>query len=85
MRSSRSPSIANGSHSTPAVALGAVSAHQKRSHLTTLKLITEYQGARVPTVGVTLLFVNDRLSHFPDAWIQAGRFAGKDKSNLVNL
>ena len=26
----------------------------------------------------------DRLDHFPDAWIQAGRFAGRDKSAILD-
>ena len=26
----------------------------------------------------------DREAHFPDAWIQAGRFAGTDKTNIVD-
>ena len=30
----------------------------------------------VPTVGGVLLFGVDRLAHFPDAWVQAGRFTG---------
>ena len=34
----------------------------------------------VPTVGGILLFGVDRIAHFPDAWIQAGRFAGVDKA-----
>ena len=38
----------------------------------------------VPTIGGMLLFGRDRLAEFPDAWVQAGRFAGKDKSKLVN-
>lgn len=56
----------------------------KRSDLKTLRLITEYQGMSVPTIGGMLLFGRDRLTEFPDAWIQAGRFAGKDKSKLVD-
>ena len=49
-----------------------------------LQLCTRHQGRRVPTVGGMLLFGRDRLTHFPDAWIQAGRFAGTDKANIVD-
>jgi predicted HTH transcriptional regulator len=48
--------------------------------LHTLRLITAYHGHDVPTAGGILLFGHDRLSHFPDAWIQAGRFRGADRS-----
>ena len=50
----------------------------------TLGLTTTYQGRRVPTIGGMLLFGRDRLSRFPDAWIQAGRFAGVDRSELAD-
>ena len=38
----------------------------------------------MPTVGGVLLFGADRLAHFPDAWIQAGRFAGIDKATILD-
>ena len=38
----------------------------------------------MPTVGGILLFGTDRLAHFPDAWIQAGRFAGTDKATIAD-
>ena len=38
----------------------------------------------MPTVGGILLFGRDRLAHFPDAWIQAGRFAGIDKTRILD-
>ena len=47
-----------------------------------LGLLTAHQGRRVPSVGGMLLFGRDRLAHFPDAWIQAGRFAGLDRSHI---
>ncbi|MDO8987811.1 MAG: helix-turn-helix domain-containing protein [Coriobacteriia bacterium] len=50
----------------------------------TLRLTTTVQGRRVPTVGGTLLFGSDRLTHFPDAWIQAARFRGDDRSVIVD-
>lgn len=55
-----------------------------RRDLETLRLLTDHQGRKVPTVGGMLLFGRDRERHFPDAWIQAGRFAGTDKSQIVD-
>lgn len=55
-----------------------------RRDLETLRLVTEHQGRKVPTVGGMILFGNDREHHFPDAWIQAGRFHGTDKSRIVD-
>lgn len=52
--------------------------------LETLRLITDHQGRKVPTVGGMLLFGRDRGRHFPDAWIQAGRFAGTDRARIVD-
>lgn len=54
----------------------------RRPDLETLRLITGYQGRKVPTVGGLLLFGSDRERIFPDAWIQAGRFEGKDKRKI---
>lgn len=51
-----------------------------RIDLETLRLITTHQGKRVPTVGGVLLFGRDRHRHFPDAWVQAGRFRGTDRT-----
>ena len=56
----------------------------KRGDLATLRLLVQYQGRLVPTVGGLLLFGRDRLAHFPDAWIQAGRFAGNDKAHILD-
>ncbi len=36
----------------------------------------------MPTVGGMVLFGGERLEHFPDAWIQAGRFAGTNKARI---
>ncbi len=55
-----------------------------RADLETLRLVTVHQGRKVPTVGGMLLFGRDRERHFPDAWIQAGRFRGTDKSRIVD-
>src|SRR3990172_8113924 len=52
-----------------------------RRELETLRLITDHQGRKVPTVGGMILFGKERGRHFPDAWIQAGRFAGADRSH----
>ncbi|MBL8291156.1 MAG: putative DNA binding domain-containing protein [Bryobacterales bacterium] len=50
----------------------------------TLRVTTEHQGHQVPTIGGLLLFGKDRFSRFPDAWIQAGRFAGTSRTRLVD-
>lgn len=50
----------------------------------TLALLVEYQGRSVPTVGGILLFGRERLRHFPDAWIQAGRFHGTDRRRILD-
>ena len=55
-----------------------------RRDLESLRLVTDHQGRKVPTVGGMLLFGTDRERHFPDAWIQAGRFGGTDKSRIVD-
>ena len=55
-----------------------------RRNFDTLRLLTTHQGRSVPTVGGLLLFGQDRLDHFPDAWIQAGRFAGTDKAAIID-
>ena len=56
----------------------------KGQDLETLRLLTEHQGHKVPSVGGILLFGRDRLKHFPDAWIQVGRFKGKNKSVILD-
>lgn len=50
----------------------------------TLRILTEHQGRKVPTIGGLLLFGKDRFARFPDAWIQAGRFAGTNRTRLVD-
>ena len=50
--------------------------------LDTLGVLTSHQGRCVPSIGGMVLFGEDRLSRFPDAWIQAGRFAGSDRSHI---
>ena len=55
-----------------------------RADLETLRLLTDHQGRKVPTVGGMLLFGHERERHFPDAWIQVGRFQGADRSRIVD-
>lgn len=55
-----------------------------RRQLETLRLVTRHQGRLVPTVGGVLMFGRDRIEHFPDAWIQAGRFAGRNKATILD-
>jgi predicted HTH transcriptional regulator len=38
----------------------------------------------VPTVGGLLLFGTARARYFPDAWLQAGRFRGTDRGELLD-
>ena len=56
----------------------------RRQDLEALGLVSRRQGKTVPTVGGLLLFGRDRLSRYPDAWIQAGRFAGTDRTELID-
>ncbi len=56
----------------------------RQQDLETLRLVTTHQGRKVPTAGGILLFGRDRERHFPDAWIQAGRFRGMEKSRIVD-
>ncbi len=56
----------------------------KKSDLESLRLVAAHQGRSVSTVGGVLMFGVDRLKHFPDAWIQAGRFAGTNKSKIID-
>ena len=56
----------------------------RRSDLATLGLVTTHQGRTVPTVGGLLLFGRDRLATFPDAWVQAGRFAGTKRTGIID-
>jgi len=52
--------------------------------LSTLRITAEHQGRQVPTIGGLLLFGRDRFSQFPDAWIQAGRFAGANRTRILD-
>lgn len=52
--------------------------------LLTLRLLVKEQGKNVPTKGGILLFGRDRLAHFPDCWVQCGRFIGTDKARIFD-
>jgi ATP-dependent DNA helicase RecG len=52
--------------------------------LQTLRITTLHQGKVVPTIGGFLLFGTNRFGRFPDSWIQAGRFAGRDKRRILD-
>ena len=56
----------------------------KPKDLESLHLGTRYQGRLVPTVGGVLLFGRERNRYFPDAWIQAGFFQGKDRTQILD-
>ena len=56
----------------------------RRKDLETLGLVRRYHGRTVPTAGGILLFGRERLARFPDAWLQVGRFAGADRSDLAD-
>lgn len=52
--------------------------------LLTLRLLVREQGKSVPTRGGVLLFGRERLAHFPDCWVQCGRFIGTDKARIFD-
>ncbi len=54
------------------------------SRAETLNLLVRHQGKLVPTVGGVLLFGSVRERYFPDAWVQCGRFRGKDKAEILD-
>ena len=56
----------------------------RRKDLETLGLVRRVQERAVPTAGGILLFGRERLARFPDAWLQAGRFAGTDRAHLAD-
>lgn len=49
-----------------------------------LRITTVHQGRTVPTLGGLLLFGKDRFKRFPDSWIQAGRFAGTNRTRIAD-
>ena len=56
----------------------------KKTDLESLRLLVPHQHRLVPSIGGILLFGRDTRAHFPDAWIQAGRFTGTDKTRIVD-
>lgn len=56
----------------------------RRKDLETLGMVRRYQDRAVPTAGGLLLFGRERLAWFPDAYVQAGRFAGTDRAHLAD-
>ena len=56
----------------------------KRADMETLRLLTIHQGCKIPTVGGVLLFGKERERYFPDAWIQAGRFQGTNRTRIAD-
>lgn len=56
----------------------------KESDLYTLDILSKNNHHSQPTNGGILLFAKDREKYFPDAWIQAGRFQGYDKSIIID-
>ena len=52
--------------------------------LQTLKLLRPHQGHLVPARGAVLLWGKERELHFPDAWVQCGRFRGADKVHIFD-
>jgi predicted HTH transcriptional regulator len=55
-----------------------------RSAFHTLRITTRHQNREVPTIGGCLLFGKDRFDRFPDSRVQAGRFAGTDRSRILD-
>nr|QNO49713.1 hypothetical protein BFOKDAJI_00014 [Methanosarcinales archaeon ANME-2c ERB4]QNO49741.1 hypothetical protein BFOKDAJI_00043 [Methanosarcinales archaeon ANME-2c ERB4] len=60
--------------------------HRKlvKNGLESLRLVARHQGHLVPSVGGMLLFGKDREMVFPGAWIQCGRFIGKDNADIFD-
>ncbi|MCK5842133.1 MAG: putative DNA binding domain-containing protein [Candidatus Sabulitectum sp.] len=56
----------------------------RRDDLATLRVVTRALNKVVPTVGGILLFGKVRDELFPDAWLQCGRFRGKDRSVIAD-
>jgi predicted HTH transcriptional regulator len=55
-----------------------------RAAFHTLRITTRHQNREVPTIGGCLLFGKNRFDRFPDSWVQAGRFAGPDRSRILD-
>lgn len=55
-----------------------------KKDLETLELIVESHGKKVPTAGGIILFSPQREEFFPDCWVQAGRFSGTTKADILD-
>lgn len=53
-----------------------------RRDLAVLGVVAQHHGKTVPSTGGVLLFGRERRRWFPDAYIQAGRFAGEDRTRI---
>ena len=56
----------------------------KATDLRTLQMAALHQNREVPTVGGVLLFGRNRRALFPDALLRAARFAGTDRTAIVD-
>ena len=65
-------------------ALSTAPKARRESELLTLRILRREQGKLVPTRGGVLLFSKNRTQHFPDAWVQCGRFVGRDKGRIFD-
>lgn len=54
------------------------------SELETLRVLVRSGKRRVPTVGGLLLFGKNKDRIFPDAWVQCGRFVGRDRRHIFD-
>lgn len=55
-----------------------------KQDLAVLGMTARYGGRTVPTVGGILLFGGVRGERFPDAYLQVGRFAGRDRTSILD-
>jgi predicted HTH transcriptional regulator len=55
-----------------------------RRDLRVLGLVVQHQGRLTPTAGGILLFGSDRGRWFPDAYVQAGRFRGTTRDDILD-
>jgi ATP-dependent DNA helicase RecG len=57
-----------------------------QKELLTLRLLKKDQGRLVPTKGAVLICGKERARalNFPDAWVQCGRFIGRDKARIFD-
>lgn len=52
--------------------------------LETLRVLVRHGRRLAPTIGGLLLFGKNHETEFPDAWVQCGRFAGTNRSVIVD-